>query len=100
MDSIELEYDSQAFSVEAAQKAAYRLIQYFVLDLKIEGAKFFCTLTPIKNINKETFEIAIEEFKRNILDEQLRLKIKKETEPVRNLILGIAFSRANLSENE
>jgi His-Xaa-Ser system protein HxsD len=35
-------------------------------------------------------------FKRELLDQQLRLQIKKETEPARNLILAYAFSRTGL----
>jgi len=40
----------------------------------------------------------INAFKRELLDQQLRLSIKKETEPQRNLILAYAFSKTGLQE--
>jgi len=36
------------------------------------------------------------DFKKEILDQNLRLKIKRETEPMRNLILGYVFSKTGL----
>jgi len=40
----------------------------------------------------------LENFKRELLDQQLRKQIKEETEPVRNLILAYAFSRSTLQK--
>ena len=39
----------------------------------------------------------LEAFKKNLVDEQLREKLKAETENERNLILGIAFSKGNFN---
>lgn len=100
MASAKLEYESKVFSIDSAQKAAYRLINFFTLDIQTNSDKNICILTSNQGISDVSFEHAIEEFKKNILDEELRSKIKAETEPVRNLILGIAFSRTGLQENE
>ena len=95
-----LEFDIQVYSIEAAQKAAYRLLNYFTIDIKSNSTQIVCTLSSNLGITEESFDFAIQEFKKNILDEELRLKIRKETEPIRNLVLGIAFSRTGLQQDE
>jgi hypothetical protein len=35
-----------------------------------------------------------------VLDQDLRASIARETEPVRNAVLALAFSRTGLQENE
>ena len=50
------------------------------------------------NDGKEVDTKLINEFKRELLDQQLRISIKKETEPQRNLILAYAFSKTGLQE--
>ncbi len=99
-EQLKLEFDIQVLSIEAAQKAAYRLLNYFTIDIQLKANLIICTLTSNHGITKESFDFAIQEFKKNILDEELRIKIKKETEPIRNLVLGVAFSRTGLQQNE
>ena len=45
-----------------------------------------------------TSEKVINEFKRELLDQQLRVVIKQETEAQRNLILAYTFSKTGLQE--
>ncbi len=99
-EHLKLEFDIQVYSIEAAQKAAYRLLNYFTIDIKTNANQIICTLSSNLGITEEGFDFAIQEFKKNILDEELRLKIRKETEPIRNLVLGVAFSRTGLQQNE
>jgi His-Xaa-Ser system protein HxsD len=42
----------------------------------------------------------VESFKKEVLDQDLRLKLKAETEPIRNLILAHAFSKTGLIADE
>ncbi len=100
MASAKLELESKVCSIDSVQKAAYRLINLITLDVQTSADKIICTLNSNQGISDVSFERAIEEFKKNILDEELRSKIKAETEPVRNLILGLAFSRTGLQQNE
>lgn len=99
-EQLKLEFDIQVYSIEAAQKAAYRLLNYFTLDIQLNANQLVCILNSNQGISKEGFEFSVQEFKKNILDEELRLKIRKETEPIRNLVLGVAFSRTGLQKNE
>ena len=63
--------------MEAFQKAAYRLSSFITIDID--------TSSPDHN---------------TITLKSLREKLKKETEPTRNLIMGIAFSKTKLQGNE
>jgi len=98
--SQKLIFDEKIYSVEAIQKAAYRYMNFFTLNLSLSKGKTNCLLVPNKDLGQEEFEQTIDDFKKEILDQHLRLKIKAETEPVRNLILGIAFSNTSLQSVE
>jgi His-Xaa-Ser system protein HxsD len=40
--------------------------------------------------------MSLQDFKRELIDQELRMKIKSETEAVRNLVLAYTFSRTGL----
>ena len=92
--------DSKVCSIESAQKAAYRSINHFTIDIQTSDTHLNCKLISNAGVGEEAFDFAVQEFRKNILDEELRLKLKKETEPLRNLILGIAFSKTGLQKDE
>lgn len=96
MISISLVFDRKIYSSEAIQKAAYRGQYAFTLDIKTEGESFLCVLLSNITTAPETFNIAVENFKKDALDYQLRGKLRAETEGIRNLILGVAFSNSGL----
>lgn len=92
-DVVRLIFDRQAYGAEALQKAAYRGLNYFTVDMVMADGGHECSLVRNSGVSDEEFTHAVEEFRKDALDYQLRLKLAAETEPVRNLILGIAFSR-------
>jgi His-Xaa-Ser system protein HxsD len=92
--------DLKVCSIESAQKAAYRSINHFTINIQTSDTHLNCKLISNTGVSDEAFDYAVQEFRKNILDEELRLKLKKETEPVRNLILGIAFSKTGLQKDE
>lgn len=95
-DSVELVFDERLFSIDAVQKAAYRFIHIYAMDMSLSDDNISCTLTSSLEHSPEEAERYISEFKKEVLDQHLRIKIKTETEAVRNLILGIAFSNSGL----
>ncbi len=95
-----LTYDGQLYSVEAVQKAAYRSINYLNAEITLQDAKICCCLSPNAGITEEAFAHGVEEFKKDVLDYHLRIKLKAESEPLRNLILAIAFSKTGLQHSE
>ena len=48
----------------------------------------------------DSFAKLIDDFKKEVLDQDLREKLKVETEPVRNLILAHAFSKTGIISHE
>lgn len=92
--------DLKVCSIESAQKAAYRSINRFAIDIQISDTHLNCKLISNIGVSDEIFDYAVQEFRKNILDEELRVKVKNETEPIRNLILGIAFSKTGLQKDE
>lgn len=99
-ESVLLVFDERLFSIEAVQKAAYRFIHLYTLDMSLSDGNINCTLTPSQELSAEGNEHYISEFKKEVLDQHLRIKIKTETEAVRNLVLGIAFSNSGLLASE
>jgi His-Xaa-Ser system protein HxsD len=85
----EVSFDPAAVSVDAVQRAAYRLSDRLSLDLKI-GDGIRCTLHL--GDAAEADEL-VADFRNEVLDQVLRERIRQETEPARNLILALAFSR-------
>jgi hypothetical protein len=53
-------------------------------------ARTRCVLTPAAGQDPATLEV---DFRREVLDQDLRISTERDTEGVRNLILGLAFSR-------
>ncbi len=100
MSGITLIYDERAYSVVAIQKAAYRLLNHIIVDISFLESQIICLLQPTPKTSVEGFDHYVIEFKKEILDQQLRLKIKAETEDLRNLILGIAFSKTGFQASE
>ncbi|MBO3276246.1 His-Xaa-Ser system protein HxsD [Pseudomonas schmalbachii] len=91
-----IEFDQRLYTADAVQSAAYRAMNALTVDIRVEGERLLCQLTPNDGIGSEAFSLAVQEFKKDALDYQLRQKLKTETESVRNLILSLAFSKTGL----
>jgi len=90
-----LTLEQSAYSIEAVQKASYRFIDRLTVLITPTAGQIVCEIESVANTNKP-FDEMLADFKRELLDQQLRSQIKAETEPVRNLILALAFSRSRL----
>jgi His-Xaa-Ser system protein HxsD len=94
---MKLVLDEKLYSLEATQKAAYRFIDRVTVLIQKTGEQLACEIEPVKGY-EDNFEENIANFKRELLDQQLRKQIKDETEATRNLILAYAFSRSGLQK--
>jgi len=99
-DALRLAFDRQFYSVEALQKAAYRAQNTLSVQFDTQETEFGCTLTPSLGVSDKEFAQGVEDFRKNALDYQMRARLSEETESVRNLILGIAFSQTGLQNRE
>ncbi len=92
---MQLEIDEKIYCLEAVQKASYRFIDRLTILITKAGDKLVCEIDAVEGTENQV-ERNIANFKRELLDQQLRKQIKEETEPARNLILAYAFSRSGL----
>jgi His-Xaa-Ser system protein HxsD len=88
-----LVFDERLYDTQVIQKAAYRSINILTVDIKLEGGQFKCALSSNIGVDEPSFVSAIQEFKKDVLDYQLRHRLAVETQPIKNLILGLAFSK-------
>lgn len=89
-----VEFDGAIQSLDALNAAAYRLIDIASCHIDKSDGRFLCRLTP-RNISPPQKSHAIEAIRTCFLDfvtdENARERIAVKTEPVRNLILSLAF---------
>ena len=94
--NMHLELDENSYCLEAVQKSAYRFIDKLTILISTRDDTIICDIEM--NDGSEINQKILNAFKRELLDQQLRLTIKKETEHQRNLILAYAFSKTGLQE--
>lgn len=88
--------DLSVFSLEAIKRAAYRFTDRFAANIQVDGGTASCTLTFDAQPSDEIADRAVSEFQKELLDQDLRARIREETKESRNLILAYAFSRSGL----
>lgn len=82
------------FSLEAAKRSAYELMARIDVSFSMNGETLSCELIPVRpDID---MVLAERDFRRGVLDHELRISIEQQTEPLRAAILGLAFSNTGL----
>ena len=93
-DEVCVEFDSAIQSLDALSAAAYRLIDIASCHFDKVGGRIVCKLTP-RTISPPQKTHDLEAIRTHFLDlvtdENIRERISVKTEPVRNLILSLAF---------
>lgn len=92
--SIEVAFPLSVYSVEAVKRAAYAFMARAVCDIQATNSEMLCKLTVTSS--SENIETLERDFKREVLDQDLRISIEQQTEPMRNAILGFTFSKTGL----
>lgn len=85
-----------AFSVEAVKRASYSLMARYDVSIALYDDDFLCTLTPAEQ--SVSMDHAERDFRREVVDQDLRISIEQRTEAYRDTILGLAFSRTGLQD--
>lgn len=93
---LNIDFDCRVFSIDSVKKAAYRFIDKFSSDIALAENKIICSLNFSSNISAQAAAHILEDFKKEVLDQDLRATIASETEGVRNLVLAHTFSRTSL----
>ena len=92
--SFDLVLSRTVYSAEAIKRAAYVFMDRAVIQITVSENSYTCSLSP--TTDDSDHDQLYNEFLREVLDQDLRISIASETEPIRNLILALAFSQAGL----
>lgn len=95
----EVVLDGTAYSADAIQRAAYRFSDRLSLELVVDETVFRCVLNVETDDGQEA-DLVVSDFRKEVLDQVLRERIRNDTESVRNVILALAFSKTGLTSDE
>jgi len=90
-----VEFASSVYSIDAVKRAAYAFMARATVLIEPLESAIRCTLQPA---GTDEIEILVRDFRREVLDQDLRIDIEAKTEGLRNLVLGLAFSRVSQRE--
>lgn len=96
----EVVFQKNAASLDSIKKAAYRFIDQFSTEFLIHESVHICVLRFPLNKSEDSINLSIDNFRKEVLDQDLRASIRAETEAIRNLILAHAFSKTGLIQHE
>jgi His-Xaa-Ser system protein HxsD len=96
MSAPTLSFDPVAASLDAIQRAAYRLSDRLSCDVVSTETSIEVTVHPANS--EADVEALLGDFRNEVLDQTLRERIRAETTDVRNLVLALAFSKTGLVE--
>jgi His-Xaa-Ser system protein HxsD len=95
---ITLAFDQATADLDALQRSAYAVAAEMTVDIRVCGPDYVCTLFPRRR--DTTGDELKHRFRAEVNDQILRVRIAKETEPLRNLVFALAFSQTGLAEPE
>jgi His-Xaa-Ser system protein HxsD len=91
-------FDRATTELDAVHRAAYATADLMTVDITASGDRYVCQLFP--RAPGADLEGLVHRMRSEVIDQTLRLRIAKETEPLRNLIFALAFSQTGLAEAE
>jgi radical SAM pair-associated protein len=92
--------DTGVFSLSAIKKAAYRFSDRFYVEVDSVGGLEATVRLSAKPGRVADMDAATGEFRNELLDQDLRERIRAETEGIRRLLLAHALSRVPLIQPE
>jgi His-Xaa-Ser system protein HxsD len=96
-----LAFSPQVYSIDAIKKAAYRFSDVLSVDIVPRSAEIECVIHFISDpTDEEQAQRIVAAFRNEVLDQDLRSIIAKETEATRNAILAFALSKTGLQGSE
>ena len=96
---IDLYFDSSVFSLDTVKRALYRFADLCSFDISLIDQQIKVTLHVSTPINQSTINELCFRIRNEVLDQDLRDTISKDTANIRTLILANAFSNTGLIES-
>lgn len=98
MDATRIDVDTGVFSPDVIARAAHRYTGEFYVELVLSAPPSHVVLTP-KHAGVDTANLALR-FGNDLLDEQLRARIRTETSDLQTVLVEAALREAFLSESK
>lgn len=98
MTEATVSFDSSTASLDAVQRAAYRLSDRISCEISEKAGELGVTIHP--SDPEADMRGLLAEFRNEVLDQVLRERVRAETGEVRNLVLALAFSRTGLIDGD
>lgn len=89
-----------AFDLGTVKRAAYRFLDRFSADIRTEDAEVVCDVTFAHGVSAQAAQEIIADFRKEVLDQDLRRVVAAETAVYRNAILALAFAPSKLQGDE
>lgn len=96
----EIWFQKQTTNLLAIKKAAYVFLDRCSVEIVEQDDAYKCVLRSADIEQTEVGDALVEQFRIEVLDQELRVIISRETEGIRNLILAYTFSEVELSSDE
>lgn len=91
-----VEFDARLFSIDVVQRAALKFSEDASFSFGLPDETTITVDLEIRDGRNASVAQLVANFRNEVLDQQLRERIAKETESERNLILAYAFSNTKL----
>jgi His-Xaa-Ser system protein HxsD len=95
-----VKFSKAVYGLQAIKKSAYKFIDKISVNIRDEDENYLVDLIFTKEFSSEAKIFLLNEFNKEVLDQDLRESIKAETEAYRNLILAHVFSKTPLVTDE
>lgn len=92
-------FQPNIFTLDVIKKAIYKLAIFGSFEIREADSEFVVYFKSIEALNSDSAKIFEARFHAEVIDQNLREIIRKETENVRLLILANAFSKTSLVES-
>ena len=93
-------FSSHVYGLDEIKRASYRFIDAMSVDIAPCDDEIVCILNFVRSTNEEEAQKIVNDFKIEVLDQDLRRTIAEETKEVRNAILAYTFSKTGLQDGE
>ena len=97
--SLNLYFDRKVFSLDTVKRALYRFADLCAFDIQLTDEQIKITLLVPISVDPMKMDDLCYRIRNEVLDQDLRDTISKDTANIRTLILANAFSNTGLIES-
>lgn len=96
---VDLSFDNNVFTLDTIKRALYRFADQCSFDIQLADKQTKVTLHVPANMAEPAIDELCSTIRNEVLDQDLRDTISRETASIRTLILANAFSNTGLIES-